>query len=433
MPRLLVLLLLTATTAGSLFAWQEYRQLEADAPVLHKAAVLESENDALRDALQTAERAAADAQNAVRRSQIEREASEIRGLPFKEPVVYDFLDRAGIRQVVAEKMSKQYTDQEIENMATGLSAFGLLPPHFPLKKTYIDLLGEQIAAFYDQHQHKLFMFRDATLENAQNRVILAHELTHALQDQNFGLLKLPIEIKDNDDEAAAASALIEGDATLVMSQYMAKDLTWRTLADTVTYSATQSMDQIRRAPRYLREMLVFPYLSGQQFCAAVYARGGFEALSAAYAHPPASTAQILHPEKYFAETREDPIPVAFPGTTFNGEKPLDDNVLGEMGARILFAMADPESADAVAAGWRGDRYLVYQHGDDLVWKTEWNSPAAATAAAGAFQAICGRRFDTTAGHPLETLRTGPGEIVFVLAASKQEADLLGKKFAPGGH
>src|ERR1700678_967258 len=156
-------------------------------------------------------------------------------------------------------------------MATGLSAFGLLPPSFPLKQTYIDLLGEQIGAFYDQHQHKLFMFRDASLENAQNRVILAHELTHALQDQNCGLLKLPLEIKNNDDQAEAASALVEGDATLVMSQYMAQDLTWKTLTDTVTYTISQRMVQIRKAPHYLREMLVFPYIQGQQFCAAVFA------------------------------------------------------------------------------------------------------------------------------------------------------------------
>ena len=201
-----------------------------------------------------------------------------------------------------------------------MAALGLVPPNFPLKQTYIDLLGEQVAAFYDQHQHRLFMFEDAALSGAQNRIILAHELTHALQDQNFGLLKLPLEAKNNDDRAEAASALIEGDATLVMSQYMAQDLSWQTLTDTVGTSLTQNMAQLREAPRFLREMLVFPYLKGQQFCAAAFARGGFAALSAVYAHPPSSTAQILHPEKYFAEPREEPVPVVFPDPTLNGAK-----------------------------------------------------------------------------------------------------------------
>jgi hypothetical protein len=447
MPRpalLLVPLLLAATAAASLVAWQEHRQLDADSATVKKVALLASENDTLRDALAAAQLKAADAQNVLRRSQIERDVSSIRQLPFTGPVVYDVLDRAGIRQVVAGKLSAIYTDQQLRDVSTGLSAFGLLPPNFPLKQTYINLLGEQIAAFYDQHQHKLFMFQDASLENAQNRVILAHELTHALQDQNFGLLKLPIEIRDNDDRAAAASALIEGDATLVMSQYMAKDLTWRTFADTITFSATQSMEQIRKAPRYLREMLVFPYIKGEQFCAAVYERGGFPALSAAYANPPSSTAQILHPEKYFAESREDPIPVSFADATFNGEKPLDDNVLGEMGCRILFSQyMDSDTADQIAAGWRGDRYLVFDQGKSLIWASFWRSSGAASAAFGAIDTIAAHLYH---GGMEVTAVTRPAwgvgfqaeggianEVVFILAPDKESQRLLIEKFAGAPH
>ncbi len=441
-------LLLAATSGAALLAWQEHRELDAQSPTVQKAALLASENDGLRDALAAALQKASAAEDIVRRGQIERDVASIRELPFRRPVVYSVLDRAGIRQVVAGKLSEVFTDQEIQNVSTGLSAFGLLPPNFPLKQTYINLLGEQIAAFYDQHQHKLFMFQDASLENAQNRVILAHELTHALQDQNFGLLKLPLETKDNDDRAAAASALIEGDATLVMSQYMAKDLTWHTLTDTVAYSATQSMEQIRKAPHYLREMLVFPYIKGQQFCTAVFARGGFPALSAVYADPPASTAQILHPEKYFPETRENPIPVTFADTTFRWEKPLDDNVLGEMGCRILFSQyADPDSADQVAAGWRGDRYLVFDGGKELVWKTVWNSPRSAEAGAEAIREMCSRRFhltfvrqqDTSLGVSADPARfvriqlLGANEVVFILASTKESADLLNQQFAGAPH
>jgi hypothetical protein len=443
----LVPLLLAATAAASLVAWQEHRQLDADSLVAQKAALLSSENDGLRDALAAAERKAADAQNDVRRAQIERDVTEIRQLPFKQPVVYESLDRAGIRQVVAGKLSEQYTDQQIQDMSTGYSALGLLPPHYQLKQAYINLLGEQIAAFYDQHQHKLFMFQDASLENAQNRIILAHELTHALQDQNFGLLNLALEIKDNDDRAAAASALIEGDATLVMSQYMAKDLTWKTLTDTVTYSATQSMEQIRKAPHYIREMLVFPYIQGQKFCAAVFAGGGYPALSAVYSNPPTSTAQILHPEKYFPGSRQDPIPVAIPDTTFKGVKPLADNVLGEMGARILFSQSSDEvTAEQAAAGWRGDRYLVFDHGDTLVWKTIWDSPAAAALAQSAMEAMCAQRFHlafvrsgndlVAGGDPAHFVRIelpAANEVVLTLATTKESSDLLNEKFAGASH
>jgi hypothetical protein len=151
-----------ATAAASLVAWREHQQLDAESPTLRRAALLASENDRLRDALTAAERSAANAQDVLRRAQIERDVASIRQLSFSQPVVYDVLDRAGIRQVVAGKISEQYTDQQIQDMSTGYSAFGLLPPDFPLKETYINLLGEQIAAFYDQHQHKLFMFQDAS-------------------------------------------------------------------------------------------------------------------------------------------------------------------------------------------------------------------------------------------------------------------------------
>ena len=448
MIRPALFILLIATLAASSVAWREHLQLDAQAITVRKATILASENDTLRDALQSAQQQASVAQNSVRRSQIEHDVAGIRDLPFSSPVVYDVLDRAGIREVVAGKLSAQYTDQQIEDMSTGLSAFGLLPPHFPLKQTYIDLLGEQVAAFYDQHQHKLFMFQDASLENAQNRVILAHELTHALQDQNFGLLNLPLEARDNDDRAAAASALVEGDATLVMSQYMQQDLTWKTFSDTVTYSVTQRMDQIRKAPHYLREMLVFPYIKGQQFCSAVFARGGYAALSAVYSNPPASTAQILHPEKYFPETREDPIAVTFSDTALNGQKPLDDNVLGEMGCRILFdADGNPETADAVAAGWRGDHYLVYDEGGTLVWKSAWRSPQAAQAAAEAMRATVAHRFhltfvkqeDTITGFnpkPAHTVRIQvlpTNEVVFILTSTEESTDPLFQQFAGASH
>jgi hypothetical protein len=452
MPRpaaLLIPLLLATTAAAGYLAWQEHRQLDDQATALHKAALVASENDALRDALAAAQRKEFDAQNAIRRTQIEKQVQEIRGLKFKHPVVYQSLDRAGIRQVVESKLAVQYTDQEFQDLSTGYSAIGLLPPDFPLKQTFVNLLGEQIGAFYDQHQHQLFMFQDASLENAQNRVILAHELTHALQDQNFNLLNYALEIKDNDDREYAASALIEGDATLVMTQYMMQDMSWNTLSDTVTYSATQSMVQIRKAPRFLREMLVFPYLKGQVFCSEVFARGGFRALDEVYAHPPVSTSQILHPEKYFPESREDPIPITFPSsTTFNGEKPLSDNVVGEMAMRVLFSQyEDPATAGDTAAAWRGDRYLVFDKGNVLVWKSIWPSAQAAKAALRSLRAMCAQRYhfaDTVApsadalylsgnGHSARIFITPYNECIFLLAPDDKTLQLLYDQFAGASH
>jgi hypothetical protein len=116
-------------------------------------------------------------------------------------VDYKVLNRKEIKQTISGKLAEVFSEQEFKNMTEAMAAIGLLPPGYPLREKYIDLLGEQVAAFYDQHTHKLFMYQDATLDNAQNRVILAHELTHALQDQHFGLKRMPLEIKNNDDRA----------------------------------------------------------------------------------------------------------------------------------------------------------------------------------------------------------------------------------------
>ena len=342
------------------FGWgiSEHRNRAARSAGTHRLSQLEAENERLRGVVAGQEK--------------ERAVTAIRGLAFIEPVTYDVLTRAAIKQTIARKLDEQFSPAELRNVGQGLSALGLLPHNYPLKEKYIELLGEQVAAFYDQHQHRLFMFEDASLAGSQNRVVLAHELTHALQDQHVGLLKLPLEIKTNDDRALAASALVEGEATLVMSQYMLQNISLAGLRENLGAAVSQNMRQLQEAPRYLRELLVFPYLRGQEFCAALFARGGYEAISAAYKNPPSSTAQILHPDKYFGENREEPITIDFGDTRVNGEQPLADNVLGEFGTRVLLShWIDAKKAEAAASGWRGDRYLVFNNGDAVVWKSAW--------------------------------------------------------------
>lgn len=356
-------------------AWQGSRTTSL---LTRRAALLAEENDRLRSLVRDAERSKALARSKVQRDAVEREVTAIRGLPFKSPVDYEILDRKQIKETISGKLSEVFSEEEFANITAALARLGLLEPGYPLREKYVDLLGEQVAAFYDQHQHKLFMFEDASLDNAQNRVVLAHELTHALQDQHFGLQRLPLELKSNDDRVAAAAALVEGEATLVMSEYMLKNLSLGALKDSLTATFAQDMAQLAKAPTYLREVLLFPYLRGQEFCGALYGRGEYDALSKAYARPPSSTSQILHPEKFFAQPREEPVSVEWPETAVGNEKPMMDNVLGELGIRILLSeWIDPTTAERAAAGWRGDRYLCFANGSALVWKSIWANEAEA--------------------------------------------------------
>jgi hypothetical protein len=399
---------------------------------------LTAENDRLRQILERHEKDKALAANKTQREAIEKQVVAIRGLEFKNPVDYQVLNRKEIKQTIAGKLAEVYSEEEFRHMTDAMAAIGLLPPKYPLRDKYIDLLGEQVAAFYDQHAHKLFMYEDATLDNAQNRVVLAHELTHSLQDQNFGLKKLPLEIKTNDDRAAAASALVEGDATLVMSEFMLKNMSKQMFKDSMVASFTQNMKQLETAPRFLREMLVFPYLRGQEFCSALFFQGGYDAVSKAYANPPTSTTQILHPQKYLSNPREEPIAIVWADTKVKGEAPVIDNTVGEMGLRILFAeWLDAALGERAAAGWRGDRYLYFAGGEALVWKTVW---ASAEEAAEFFAAekdllekrhklanprIADRKYEADSPRVIRLRQTDAHEVIIIDAKNADWADALG--------
>jgi hypothetical protein len=434
--------LLIGAAAGGAGVWKYLGPRAAEATRQERRlTLLSEENGRLRAVVGEQEKKKSLAANTAQREAIEREVAVIRGLDFKLPVAYNVLNRQEIKQTIAGKLAETFSEQEFKDMTAGLAAIGLLEPGFPLREKYIDLLGEQVAAFYDQHAHKLFMYEDATLDNAQNRVVLAHELTHALQDQHFSLNRMPLEIKNNDDRAVAASALVEGDATLVMSEFMLKNLSLRTLKDTVVTSFGQDMKQIEKAPRYLREMLVFPYLRGQEFCAMLFARGGYEAVSKAYQQPPSSSAQILHPEKFYAEPREEPIAVTWSDLEVNGQRPIADNVVGEFGVRVLFAdWLDAAAAETVATGWRGDRYLAYDGGQGLVWKTVW---ANATEAAEFLEAekqmlekrhklVNGRsgagRYDSESPRVVRLRQTPANEVIVIDAATAPWANALATHF-----
>jgi hypothetical protein len=402
---------------------------------------LTAENERLREFLARHEREVALGKNRSQREAIEREVVAIRGLPFKTPVDYRVLNRAEIRQTITGKLGEVFSEEELRHLSAALAALGLLPENFPLREKYIELLSEQVAAFYDQHQHKLFMYEDASLESSQNRVVLAHELTHALQDQHFGLSRLPLELKTNDDRAAAASALVEGDATLVMTEFTFKNLSLGAIKDSLGTALTQNMQQLQTAPRYLREMLVFPYLRGQEFCAALTARGGFAAVSRAYADPPSSTAQILHPEKYLADPREEPQAIEWPDPTAQGQKAIADNTVGEMGIRLLFTeWLDGVTAERASVGWRGDRYLAFDQGRALVWKTVWDTEGDAEEFFEAERRLLekryrpeapsatGREYDADRPRFLRLRRTEANEVLLIDVATPEWGRALTERF-----
>ena len=364
------------------WTWHELGRTRTDGGFADQRLVfLEQENRRLNGLLAANAEKQQAALEASYRSEIEKSVEKLRGLAFLKPVVYKQIPRTDLPAVLSQKLAQQVPDREFASEGTALIALGLLPPGTDLKKTYLNLLGEQIGAFYDQHSEELYTFSGKSLTDSQNRVILAHELTHALEDQHFHLARLPLESQGNDDRSLAASALVEGDATLVMNQYMLANLSSAVLKDSLASAFTTDVRQLVAAPRFLRETLVFPYIKGQEFCQALYAHGGWKALADAFHHPPSSTSQILHPERFLSEPRQEPLQIEYRKVTVNGQQPTANNVVGEFGLRQLLAnwLKDDSRAAEMASDWVGDRYLVY--GDAMansyVWRCAWSSEAAA--------------------------------------------------------
>ena len=336
---------------------------------------------------------------------VEERVAAMRGLKFRGPVRYAYFEREKLREILEQKLDRQYSAEELRRMGVSLEALGLIERGYPLRAKFLDLLQEQVLAFYDQHC--LYMLKGARPE--QNDAVLAHELVHALQDQHFNLGALGLEDKGNDDRVLAANALVEGDATLVMAEF----------AGSRPGVSASNAHEIHKAPRWLRQTLLFPYLHGQRFCSELRQRG--YSLSELYKRPPLSSSQVLHPAKYLANER--PVEVQDLGPEL-----FYSNVLGEFGTRILLAEClGAESAESAAEGWRGDRYVLYNKGADLVWKSAWDSDQDAQE----FTQALRRYWAGRSRSHWNVYRTGY-TVVLVDSDSEMNMDALVRRFVGAG-
>ena len=302
-------------------------------------------------------------------------------------------NRQQIRTAMLALAQEALSPAEWEAERKAMVQWGLLTPDFRLKEFVLDLLTEQAAGYYDPKQRTFFIAD--WLPQLVQKPVMAHELVHALQDQHYDLQKNFDLVKDQADLSLARKALIEGDAMAVMLVYLLEPLglSMEDLPDMGTLlqsSAALLGEQFQvytRAPLILRQQLLFPYVHGLAFVKAALARGGWPELQRVYQHPPVSAQQVMHPEKYFAEPPVLPSEVTLhipDGVLSTSWHKLKRDVLGEFFLSVILQQFLPEEeARQSAAGWRGDRYELFEQQDSgrllLVCVTAWDTPAAATA------------------------------------------------------
>ncbi|HEV2289749.1 MAG TPA: hypothetical protein VGR81_12435 [Candidatus Acidoferrales bacterium] len=298
--------------------------------------------------------------------------SKILALPVKTPVKESIRTKAEIREYLVaqdkkdESAKKHYADQRT------LEAFGLIPKGFPLDAFLLSLLTDQVAGLYDPDK-KEFYIAD-WIDPVEQKPVMAHELTHALDDEYFHLKKWQKGAEANDDASLAREAVIEGSAVASMMDYSLSDLhtSVRQIPDIAPFiesglAADMDTDpNLAKAPPFIRDELLFPYLQGAEFSQAVLkSTSGWADFKKVFENPPVSTQQILHPKLYFDEIK--PRKITLPRLKRDlpdGYEKLDENVVGEFAlGEILKQFIGPGDADEFAPMWDGDRYAVFENKD----------------------------------------------------------------------
>jgi hypothetical protein len=314
---------------------------------------------------------------------IVKSLSEITGWPEKHPVPYGRMSKRQLRQFLVKRIKKTLRPEEIHADELALKMFGLVPRDFDLKKSTIDLLTEQAAAFYDYDEKKLFLLENSSFD--AEVTTLAHELSHALADQYYDLDKFMDEDPANDDENLARTAVVEGQASWLMLAYDLKLAgrpavpTPEALAAVVDASDTTSADYpvLKASPLYIQQSLLFPYTDGTMFFNAVYKRDGKKAFSEVFTDAPKDSAQIIHPARYFAHETAA-IPALPKLASQDKEEEVSEGSVGEFDHEmLLWQYGSRAKAKELAPHLRGGSFKIVTEGRErkpvLTYASEWDS------------------------------------------------------------
>jgi hypothetical protein len=307
----------------------------------------------------------ASAEFAAATDEVLDQMSQITGLKLRSPLKKTLRSRDEIRAYLLRQMDDDKNPRERYADTRAAEAFGLLPKNFDIDPFMVDLMTEQIAGLYDPKTQEFYIADWIPL--SEQKSVMSHELTHALEDQYFRIEPWSKAVHENGDATLARDAVLEGSATAAMLDYMLRDTGYsiKNLPEIDPASLMgdlASSPKLNAAPPFIKDTLLFPYISGLNFTVAALKPAGWSALSSLFAKPPLSTQQILHPALY--KSAKVPKVVSVPSfEKFLGAdwEKLEDDTMGEFGWReVLKQFIDAKSAAALAEAWEGDRYILYE-------------------------------------------------------------------------
>jgi hypothetical protein len=350
-------------------------------------------------------------------------ASDDTGLPIKHKVKRRLTKRDEVQSYIEKSMRDDKDAQRLERSSAVLKKFGLLPRNFNLSTFLVTMLREQVAGYYDAKTKTVNLLN--WLDAEQQKPVLAHELTHALQDQSFGIEKFmkspegtektnpsPADIA-SDEQSSARQAVVEGQAMVVLLDYSLAP-TGKTLLDSpqIVEALKQGMlvgtadsPAFRDAPIFLKEELTFPYRYGLDFTTALLKAGGKQlAYAGAFNDPPKTTREIMEPETYLTHEKLEPVKLIDMEKDFKGYDPFDIGAMGEFDVDILVEQyAGREEAAAMYPEWRGGYYFAGKPKTDktapigVLYVSRWSSPAKAAEFAAVYAKSLTQRYQKRQG------------------------------------
>jgi hypothetical protein len=318
---------------------------------------------------------------------VEAAVERLRGLRFERPVPVTVESPAKVAAQLLRELDSGVNKNDLRRQGRALALLGELPQSIDLYQLLRDVQAESVLGFYvpgrPPAKGRLYVRSDHGLD-PYTRIVLAHELTHAVTDQRYDLtLSDRLQSANAGDRAIAYSGLVEGDATFMMQLYAERELTASERADADRAGAAERTPKLSSAPPVVRESLLFPYAAGLSFVRTLYERGGWDAVNRAYRDPPASSEQLLHPERYL-DQRDRPQTVRVPdlhGALGAGWRAGTRMEWGEIDSRLLLGGEFPvTTAERASDGWDGGELRTFESGNRtaLVLSTVWDSPREAS-------------------------------------------------------
>ncbi len=355
-------------------------------------------------------------------AEIEEQVVAIRGLDAADIGPAEIISRTELAEELQQLFDEQYPPEERERDNISLRALGLLDPDQDVAELQLELLGDQVLGFYDDVEKRMVVVSDTGVD-VEARITYAHEYTHALQDEAFGLDSLETDAVGEDDRGLARISLIEGDATVTMLSWILQHLSQ---GEILEYFSSAEVPDTTGIPSWMVGQLSFPYEAGLNWATSL--AGGdptspdFTEIDAAYVDPPASTEQIIDLEKW--ESREAPVSISVPdlaGALGEGWEEVDATPIGQASINIMLEYFGVAAADAgeASVGWGGDRAVIATGPDDafaVAWKLAWDSADDAAEFLAAYETVV-----DSLDFPASVTELSNGEILVAHASSE---DLL---------